>query len=108
MKLETLEKDNYYHIYNRGINSCTIFETEDNMAYFLKLTEKYLKNKITVLAYCFMKNHFHLAVQISSNSNLASQALSNLFNAYSKAFNKQNNRTGTLFERPFKLSLIHI
>ena len=30
-----------------------------------------------------------------------SQAFSNLFNAYTKAFNKTYGRTGTLFERPF-------
>jgi hypothetical protein len=28
--------------------------------------------------------------------------LSNLFNSYAKAFNKQNNRTGSLFEKHFK------
>lgn len=31
-----------------------------------------------------------------------SQALSNLFNAYSKAFNKKYNRTGSLFRTRFK------
>lgn len=28
MKLETLEKGCYYHIYNRGINGCNIFSNE--------------------------------------------------------------------------------
>lgn len=35
-------------------------------------------------------------------SGLLSKQFSNLFNAYSKAFNKQNNRKGNLFIRPFK------
>jgi len=26
MKLEVLERDRYYHIYNRGINGCDIFK----------------------------------------------------------------------------------
>jgi hypothetical protein len=34
------------------------------------------------------------------------QYFSNLFNAYSKALNKRNNRHGSLFERPFKRKLI--
>ena len=36
------------------------------------------------------------------NKKEITQALSNLFNAYAKAFNKQNNRTGSLFEKHFK------
>ena len=46
MKLEILEKDHYYHIFNRGINSDIIFQNEDNMFYFLKLIEKHLNNKV--------------------------------------------------------------
>jgi hypothetical protein len=34
------------------------------------------------------------------------QHFSNLFNAYTKAFNKRYNRHGNLFERPFKRKLI--
>ncbi len=101
-KLEKLEKDHYYHIYNRGINSETIFRNKDNMSYFLKLVEKHLNQNIQILAYCLMNNHFHFAIKITTDQKKASQAFSNLFNAYSKAFNKQNNRTGSLFERSFK------
>ena len=39
MKLEKLEKDHYYHIFNRGINSSIIFQNEDNMSYFLSLID---------------------------------------------------------------------
>jgi putative transposase len=35
------------------------------------------------------------------------QHFSNLFNAYTKAFNKRFSRHGALFERPFKRKLIH-
>ena len=102
MKIETLEKDYYYHIYNRGINSEVIFNDKNNMNYFLKLVEKHLKEKMEIIAYCLMNNHFHFAVRVTSNQKEASQAFLNLCNAYSKAFNRQSNRTGTLFERPFK------
>ena len=77
-----------------------------------------------------MPNHFHFAVRIKSDEeliaffkkdltgfenlsglvnkipNLISKQFSNLFNSYSKAFNKQQNRRGTLFEKPFKRSHI--
>ncbi|GAB1856974.1 hypothetical protein MHTCC0001_18100 [Flavobacteriaceae bacterium MHTCC 0001] len=100
--MEKLEKDHYYHIYNRGINSQNIFLNEDNMSYFLKLMDKHLSNKIEVIAYCLMNNHFHLVIKIIQDEKVVTQALSNLFNAYSKAFNKQQNRTGSLFEKHFK------
>lgn len=102
MKLEKLEKDYYYHIFNRGINSSIIFQNADNMSYFLSLIEKHLTNKVDLIAYCLMNNHFHLVVKIISEESIATQSFSNLFNAYAKAFNKQQGRTGSLFERPYK------
>lgn len=101
MKLEILEKDKVYHIYNRGINSETIFISDENKHYFLKLYSKYLENNADTFAYCLMDNHFHYIIRIVNEKEIT-QGLSNLFNAYAKAFNKQNNRTGSLFEKHFK------
>lgn len=66
-----------------------------------------------------MPNHFHLLVRIKEEANptvfqnlsglekrLPHQNFSNLFNAYSKAFNKRFNRHGSLFERAFKRKII--
>lgn len=101
MKLEILEKDKVYHIYNKGINGTTIFNSDENKRYFLKLYLKYLENKVKTFAYCLMDNHFHFVIRINNETEVT-QALSNLFNAYAKAFNKQQNRTGSLFEKHFK------
>ncbi len=102
MKLEVLEKEHYYHIYNRGINGGTIFISDNNKIYFLKLLSKYLSDGVSVFAYCLMDNHFHLVVRINDSPVVVTQSFSNVFNAYAKAFNKQNNRTGSLFEKHFK------
>lgn len=102
MKLEVLEKDFYYHIYNRGINREIIFKSDDNKRYFLRLLLKYLSSKISIFAYCLMDNHYHLIIRIDNDVEEVIQSFSNLFNAYAKAFNKQNNRTGSLFEKHFK------
>lgn len=102
MKLEILEQSHVYHIYNKGINSTNIFLSDENKSYFLKLLSKYLNGKIEVFAYCLMDNHFHLVIKIIEEEKIVTQAFSNLFNAYAKAFNKQNNRTGSLFEKHFK------
>jgi len=100
--MEILEKGNYYHIYNRGINSESIFKNDENMSYFLKLVEKHLYPKANILAYCLLNNHFHFAIEVTSETKEISQVFSNLFNAYTKAYNKLNSRTGALLERPFK------
>ena len=102
MKLEVLEKDNYYHIYNKGINGTDIYFTEENKYYFLQQLDKYLSQKISIYAYCLMDNHFHLVVRVDENEKMVTQAFSNFFNSYAKSFNKQNDRTGSLFEKHFK------
>jgi REP element-mobilizing transposase RayT len=102
MKLEILEQNHVYHIYNRGINSTPIFLSDENKSYFLKLCSKYLIEKVEVHSYCLMDNHFHLVIKIIEEEKIVTQAFSNLFNAYAKAFNKQNDRTGSLFEKHFK------
>lgn len=100
--MEKLEKDCYYHIYNRGVNSEILFKDDENKRYFLKLANKYLSNNVSVLAYCLTDNHYHMAVKITAEEKTVTQAFSNLFNAYAKAFNKRFSRTGPLFEGPFK------
>ncbi|MEZ4853163.1 transposase [Flavobacterium sp.] len=102
MKLEILQKDKFYHIYNRGINGCNIFSLNENKSYFLKLVSKYLNDKVSILAFCLMDNHFHFVIQVTEDEKIVTQAFSNLFNAYAKAYNKQQNRTGSLFEKHFK------
>jgi coproporphyrinogen III oxidase/REP element-mobilizing transposase RayT len=102
--MEKIKKGHFYHIYNRGVNSTELFRNDENMSYFLSLVEKYLSESIDILCYCLLNNHFHFVVEIKNEN--ASQTFSNLFNAYSKAFNRQNSRTGTLFERPFQRKII--
>lgn len=102
MKLDVLEKEGYYHIYNRGINSTNIFENDENKSFFLKQLTKYLSGKVSLFAYCLMSNHFHLVVHLNEDEKSVTKGFSDLFNSYAKAFNKQNNRTGSLFEKHFK------
>ncbi|PWG06844.1 transposase [Polaribacter aquimarinus] len=102
MKTEKILTDNYYHIYNRGNNGDDIFYEEKNYDYFLILIKKYLLPICEIYAYCLLKNHFHILLRIKDTVDNPSQHFSNLFNAYTKAMNKKYNRTGSLFEKPFK------
>ena len=102
MKLETLEKDHYYHIYNKGINGTSIFFNEQNKVYFLKQFNYYLSGSVSIYAYCLMDNHFHFVIKINHETELVTQKFSNFFNSYVKSVNKENDRTGSLFEKHFK------
>ena len=37
-----LQTGKYYHIYNRGINSCDLFRENENYEYFMALYDKYI------------------------------------------------------------------
>lgn len=104
-----LHTNRFYHIYNRGINGENLFIEPTNYDYFLTIYEKNINCIADTYSYCLMKNHFHFLIKIKTEEDLKdyskrhySQAFSNLFNTYTKAFNKRYNRSGTLFERPFK------
>jgi putative transposase len=119
-KIENLESGKYYHIYNRGINSENLFKENRNHEYFLMLYNKHIDPIAETLAWCLLKNHFHLLVRIKTFEEILKsqnefeikkiipphQSFGNLFNAYTKAINKGYNRHGALFERPFKRKLI--
>ncbi|MCY1633934.1 hypothetical protein [Marinifilum sp. D737] len=65
--MEVLETGKYYHIYNRGINSCDLFIEEDNFSHFLNLYEKYIHPIADTFAWVLMPNHFHFLVRIKDN-----------------------------------------
>ncbi len=119
MKEVPIIEGNYYHIYNRGINSCDLFFENENYLHFLRLYDKYIEPIAETYAWCLLKNHFHLLVYIKNSDEVntelltystvtkpkkinASKQFSNLFNAYTQSINKKYNRTGSLFEKNFK------
>ena len=127
IRVTPLESDCFYHIYNRGINGEVVFKTDRNYLFFLNKIKENLLPVCDIYAYCLMPNHFHLLVKIKSDDDLDnlgkvqnldkveglhspkhifSKQFSNIFNSYSQAFNKENNRHGALIESPFKRKII--
>jgi putative transposase len=105
--ITTLEPGRYYHIYNRGNNRENLFREARNYEHFLTLYAHHVTPAAETFAYCLMRNHFHLLVRIrdaapDAPERSASRCFSNFFNAYTKAFNGAYQRTGALFQRPFK------
>ncbi|MFP4024535.1 MAG: transposase [Thiohalospira sp.] len=105
MKQPLLEKGKYYHIFNKGRRGENLFRENENYAFFLRLYEKYIEPIAETYAWVLLGNHFHLLIKINDddqNKKPVFQYFSNLFNAYTKAFNKRYNRYGPLFVSPFK------
>jgi len=101
----------FFHIYNRGNNHENIFFQERNYAYFMELWWKHTCQIAETWAYCLLRNHFHAVVFIKNREDLTglsikikepSQYFSNFFNAYARGVNIATQRTGAVFERPFK------
>ncbi|WP_404984938.1 transposase [Chryseobacterium sp. M5] len=125
-----IEADHFYHIYNRGINGENIFKSDHNYLFFFNKISEFLVAVCDVYAYCLMSNHFHLLIKIKSDDelesftkvqnpnadfnvkglhspqNIFSKQFARIFNSYSQAFNKENNRHGALIESPFKRKAI--
>lgn len=119
-----LETEKVYHIYTHANGNENLFRSSENYYYFLKKYREHIYPVVETLAYCLMPNHIHLMIKVRTEkelmdfinkkdqtgfqnlSGLVSQQFSNLFNAYTKAYNKKYERMGALFCRPFKRKLV--
>lgn len=124
----TLAPDEYYHVYNRGVDKRIVFMDVIDHQYFLALL--YLSNSkkafevsnlsrdrtlkelfevdtedqlVAIGAYCLMPNHFHILLKekVDGGTSLFMQKLGT---AYTMYFNAKYERTGALFEGRFKAS----
>ena len=120
-----------FHVYNRTNNKELLFKTDENRLYFLKQYAKYLQPFLDTFCWCLLPNHFHFLVRVKTSKeikkylcSLSAEKLNpveknylndkataelliefewkRFFTSYSMAFNKQHNRNGNLFHRPFK------
>ncbi len=116
-----------YHVYNRGNNSQTVFFTHENYLFFLDKLRKFILPHADVLAWCLMPNHFHLMISVKqvqveiveqttaggvseqvTRSHLLTKtrslndSISILLRSYTRAIQKQERMTGSLFQNRTK------
>ena len=92
----------YYHICNRGANCEPIFFDRANYEYLLRLVKgKVMQHGVSVIAYCLMPNHYHFLLRQELDSPL-SKFVNAVFLAYVQAVNRQQERSGTLFQGRFR------
>lgn len=124
-KVQFVENE-YYHLYNRGVDKRTIFLSLADYRRFLMLL--YLANSdqdirisnvlkatryegvfsrdrgeplIAIGAFCLMPNHFHILATPLIKDGI-SKFMLKLQTGYSMYFNTKNERSGSLFQGPFK------
>ncbi|OGD93952.1 hypothetical protein A2697_05680 [Candidatus Curtissbacteria bacterium RIFCSPHIGHO2_01_FULL_41_44] len=112
-----------YHVYNRGVEKRTIFQDHDYKV-FLHYLKRYLSEpnnevgprwklrwnqglheKLHLMAYCLMPNHFHLLLKQFSKEAITT-LMRCLSNSYTKYFNEKYDRVGPLFQGKFKAVLV--
>lgn len=119
--------DEYYHIYNRGVEKRVIFKDKNDYSRFVKILyalnnkepitmEKIFKENrgknifltkrkgdplVNIGAYCLMPNHFHLLLKEVEEGGI-SKFLNKIQTSHSMFFNLKYKRRGRLFEGTFK------
>ena len=103
-----MNQETLYHIYNQGNNREPIFFEEKNYIYFLRKVRKHLLPHLHILGYCLMPNHFHFLAFTKTHFDYQKYAtgLRVLLSSYTKAINKQEKRSGSLFRQNTKFKNI--
>ncbi|MBU4536486.1 transposase [Patescibacteria group bacterium] len=127
----TFENGEFYHIYNRGVDkrniimdendiyrileSLDVFNTTQNVGSihensFEKRDDNQLGNPVSklvgIVAFNILDNHYHLVLKQISNNGI-SKFIKSFAGGYTKYFNEKYERSGVLFQGPFKAEHIN-
>ncbi len=121
----TFTNGEYYHVFNRGVDKRIIFNSKEQQYFFFRrlfllnttdnrksVANQRSKRKdkeiiadgsalVSIVAYCLLPNHFHLLLKQEVDNGI-SQFMQRLGTSYTKFFNQQENRSGSLFQGKFK------
>lgn len=98
---DPLLPEGFFHIYNRGNNKGLLFFSDRNYQFFIERLFQYLAFDSNIIAYCLMPNHFHLLLKVNS-TDFTRKNLQLFLMSYVKSINKEQNRTGSLFQGRFQ------
>lgn len=121
-----LVTDEYYHVFNRGVNKLPIFNNAADYKRFVRSIKYYQvegpkprlslftptitkldwnKKIVEIIAYCLMPNHFHLLIKQVKDGGV-SEFLGKLSNSYTKYYNIKYRRVGPILQGEFKSVLV--
>ncbi|KKS63974.1 hypothetical protein A3A14_00285 [Candidatus Daviesbacteria bacterium RIFCSPLOWO2_01_FULL_43_38] len=121
-----LVNDEYYHVFNRGVNKLPIFNGVADYRRFIKTLKYYQvegpkprlslfmpmttkldwdKKIVEVICYCLMPNHFHLLLKQVKDGGIT-EFVGNLSNSYTRYYNTRHRRVGPILQGEFKSVLV--
>ena len=105
-----MRPETFYHIYNSGNNRQPIFFNRENYLFFLRKARKHILPHMEMVAFCLMPNHFHFMTYAKPDiiREKFSRDLQIMLRSYTRAINKQENRTGSLFQQNTKIKLLEM
>ena len=127
MNREPFQNEQYYHVYNRGVDKRNIFSDHYDVNRFLKsmeffnstqpigslyalsFEEKPKENQIKlveIIAYCLNSNHYHLILRQREDRGIT-EFMKRLNGGYTLYFNQRIKRSGSLLQGTFKSKFIH-
>ncbi|MBI3335692.1 MAG: transposase [Candidatus Portnoybacteria bacterium] len=126
MRKVILTNGEYYHIYNRGTDKRVIFPEKDYLERFFEsmgefntiepigsiyensFRKKHFGNAVSrqrklvnITCYCLNPNHYHFIIEQLVDRGIA-KFMHRLGVGYTKYFNQRLDRSGVLFQGPFK------
>lgn len=98
--------DDFFHLFNRGVDKQQIFFSDYYYALFLELTRRYHEPAgMSILAYCLMPNHFHFLVK-QLKAFAMSRFMEQLAAQFAKELNLHRERSGHLFQGPYQMKWV--
>jgi len=100
--------EEYYHIYNRGVDKRKIFMDKNDYQRFLKNVEYFSKAKppagglaLELICYCLNPNHYHLLLKQKRDRGIEN-FMHKLGTGYTMYFNQKYNHSRALFQGPYQ------
>ena len=94
------ERPGYHHVVTRGNNKRVIYKNDGDRSLFCLMVDRISKKyDWTIVAYCLMKNHYHLVIHVGDKGLAA--GMCELNTGYACAFNARHGRMNHLFGRRY-------
>lgn len=96
-----------HHVVQRGHNKQVVFAAEADFRYYLKTLAEFKDfYDLRVYGFCLMTNHVHLILQPGESIAGLGQLMKRLAGRQTRFVNRQESRTGTLWESRYRSSPI--
>jgi putative transposase len=96
-----------HHVVQRGHNRNAVFVDDGDYSYYLDTLGKWTQQlQVKVYAWCLMTNHVHLLLDPRDDIKSIGLLMKRLAGRQTRFVNKQENRTGSLWDGRYKMSIV--